>query len=275
MNRRLRSGRFPYSLLLRAFPLHALNVLRYEVSMIIVRGTQRSTDPRFHAGMRLLVNVGCGASGLAGWVNVDGSRAPGVTCVYDCRRRIPLASGCARAIFVEHLVEHLDYDEEAPRFLAECLRVLEPSGVLRVIVPDGEKYLKAYAAGGWKELEAFSPLMRLTDKFCTPMEVVNAHFRQAGQHRFSYDCETLSRLLARSGFENVRKSSFGQSMLPGLAIDNPVRASESLYVEATAGTAHRSDSWMNSDTRLGCAWRAARAVHRRRARPHKMKGAKS
>lgn len=231
--KRLRSERFPYRLLLRVLPLHAIKTLRYEAEMTIVRLTHRPTDPRFRQGMGVLVNIGCGHSGKEGWVNIDGSRAPGVTCVYDCRRRIPLHTDCARAIFSEHLLEHLDYEEEAPQFFAECRRILQPGGVLRVVVPDGRRYLEAYAAGGWEDLKAFSPLLMAHDGFRTPMEVINAHFRQGGQHRFSYDYDTLSNLLSRCGFDDVQECGFAQSRLVELAIDNPLRASESLYVEAT------------------------------------------
>lgn len=228
----LRRDRFPCRLFLKVVPLHAVKALSYEIKMARVRLTHRRTDPRFKPGMALLVNVGCGKHGKSGWVNVDCEAAPGVTCVYDCRRRIPLAAECARAIFTEHLMEHLDYEEEAPVFLDDCRRVLEPGGVLRIVVPDGRRYLLAYAGGGMAALRDFSPLIGEDSGFRTAMEVVNAHFRQGGQHRFSYDFETLCDLLLRCGFDDVRECAYGESRLPELAIDEESRASESLYVEA-------------------------------------------
>lgn len=228
----LRRDRYPYRLLLFILPLHALKVIQYEVAMAWVRLTQSRRPKQFEGARDLLVNLGCGANGRSGWVNVDGIRAPGVTLVQDCRRCVPLPSGSARAIFAEHVFEHLEYREEAPVFLAECLRVLHPGGTLRLIVPDGRKYLLAYAAGGWDALEAFSPyLAEDRASFSTPMEVVNAHFRQAGQHRFSYDAETLCALFERSGFVAVERRAYGESRVPELAIDTSSRADESLYVE--------------------------------------------
>jgi len=229
---RLKRDRYPYRILLRVAQLHALLVLRHELAMAWIRATHPRTDRRFKNSRDLLVNVGCGASGKENWVNVDIVKEPGVTCVYDCRRRIPLPAGSARALFTEHLVEHLDYYEEAPVFFAECHRVLQPGGVLRVIVPDGRKYLLAYE-GGWDALREFSPLAR-GDEFAleTPMEVVNAHFRQGGQHRFSYDFETLHLLLQRCGFEDILERSYQESRLEELAIDAPWHETESLYVEA-------------------------------------------
>ncbi len=127
-----------------------------------------------------------------------------MTCVRDCRTELPLTSGSACGIFTEHFLEHLDYYEEAPGFLRECRRVLAPGGVLRIIVPDGGKYLEAYSTGSLADMSRFSPLPTLDPKsdaapfsiekqvlpFQTKMEIVNFHFRQNGQHRFSYDFET-------------------------------------------------------------------------------------
>ena len=76
-------------------------------------------------------------------------------------------------------------------------------------------------------------IVREVVPFRTRMEVVNFHFRQAGEHRFSYDFETLSRLLEECGFESVVEMPFRKSELPELAIDAEVRAAESLVVEAT------------------------------------------
>jgi predicted SAM-dependent methyltransferase len=228
-DRPLKRNRYPYRLILDVVPLHVVVLIRFEIRMLWVRLTRPRRDRRFAGATDLLVNLGSGPSGKAGWVNVDGRHDPGVTCVADLRHTIPLPDGSARAIFTEHLVEHLDYDREVPGFLAECMRVLRRGGVLRVVVPDGERYLLAYAEGTWDALQAFSPLAG----FATRMEVVNFHFRQGIEHRFSYDAETLQLALRKGGFESVTRVDFGESRLPELAIDEPARASESLYIEAT------------------------------------------
>lgn len=233
MTRGLKRDQRPYRWLLFVAPLHALKVAQYEIAMAWLRLTRPRTDHRFEGVSGLLVNVGCGRHGKAGWVNVDSADAAGVTCVYDCRKRIPLPSGSAKAVFTEHLLEHLDYKEEAPVFLAECHRILQQGALIRIVVPDGRKYLTAYVNGDWNEMRAFSPLAIGRDpKQTTLMEIVNEHFRQAGQHRFSYDYETLERLLREWGFSAVAEVGFGESRLRGLAIDSPERAKESLYVEA-------------------------------------------
>ena len=65
------------------------------------------------------------------------------------------------------------------------------------------------------------------------MDVLNHHFRQAHQHKWVYDFESLQAVLAAAGFDDVVKSDFNASKLEELRIDSPQRASESLYVEGT------------------------------------------
>ncbi|NJO06324.1 MAG: methyltransferase domain-containing protein [Chloroflexaceae bacterium] len=163
---------------------------------------------------------------------------PGITCVYDCRKHLPFPDGSVRGIFCEHFFEHLDYTEEVPIFLSECARVLQPGGVLRLIVPDVERYLRAYLADGWQALSAIRPLddqhtdFFLGCRYNTKMEFINTMFRQGHEHKFGYDYETLAFVLRRYGFRQVVRQSFEVSLRPELAIDQAVRASESLYVEA-------------------------------------------
>src|SRR5690606_34430458 len=46
-------------------------------------------------------------------------------------------------IYCSHLIEHLDRDH-ARRFVADCLRVLRPGGVVRFVVPDLECIAREY-----------------------------------------------------------------------------------------------------------------------------------
>jgi predicted SAM-dependent methyltransferase len=115
--------------------------------------------------------------------------------------------------------------------------VLQPGGVIRIIVPDAEKYIRAYCAEGWEELIKVRPLRPdhtddFGSRFNTKMEVVNAVFRMYIDHKYAYDFPTLEFLLRRYGFDEIQKRGFGKSALLELCIDNPDRASESLYVEA-------------------------------------------
>jgi predicted SAM-dependent methyltransferase len=226
-------------LLVGVLPEPTLRQLQFELNMLIVRARSWNASRAFRGKTGLLVNIGAGDVGKqTGWVNMDGSRARGVNCLYDARKRLPFPDKSVRGIFTEHFFEHIDYTEEAPHFLAECHRVLQDDGVIRIIVPDAEKYLEAYVAGGWNQLAALRPLdAHLKDqhfqfKYNTRMELINVVFRQAQEHKFAYDFETLELLLKRNGFQDIQKQEYGKSVAPEICIDLQVRASESLYVEA-------------------------------------------
>ena len=222
----------------RMLPNHLIDVLLFEIHMAMVRVKSWNTSRNYRASSGLLLNIGAGGAGRSGWINVDGFMNQGVNCVFDVRKRLPFSDGSAKGIFLEHFFEHIDYLEEVPFFLSECNRVLQDNGVIRIIVPDAEKYLIAYARGGWQELSTIRPLKAghrdhyFHFKYNTRMELINVIFRQGQEHKFAYDYETLEYVLGAHGFSNITKQTYGVSIDPALAIDNEDRASESLYVEA-------------------------------------------
>jgi hypothetical protein len=68
--------------------------------------------------------------------------------------------------------------------------------------------------------------------YSTKMELINAIFRQDGEHKYAYDAETLMQLLRSVGFSRVTQMRFGVSSDPAMPPDTPELQSESLYVEA-------------------------------------------
>ncbi len=212
------------------FPRHLWAPMRAEIHLAIVRlrcAFRRRS--RFPLGQDLLVNIGAGPYGRPDWINVDGWKHPGVNIVHDCRRSLPLLNNSARGILCEHFLEHIDFMEEVPVFLSECWRALRPGGILRLVVPDAEQYLVAYATPGWDLMRH----LRDTRQYQTKMEVVNEVFRGGGwRHKFAYDYETLECVVKRAGFRSVSRKKFGESAHPDLAIDRSHHSRESLYVEA-------------------------------------------
>jgi predicted SAM-dependent methyltransferase len=188
------------------------------------------------------VNVGCGKNPIAGWINLDVISHPDVH-FWDCRGGLPFAEGAVAAIYSEHFFEHLDFESEAPLFLRECLRCLQPGGVLRIVVPDAGAYLQAFS-GQWQLLADMRPLDRTPDGwrdrrlgwvYQTKMQFMNAIFRQRAEHKYAYDSETLVLVLHEAGFVNVVVQQFGVSIDPDMAPDTDDRRTESLYVEGVKG----------------------------------------
>jgi predicted SAM-dependent methyltransferase len=222
----------------KLIPLHTLVPVLGELQLAWLRLKSRRVAAELAHLQDQLINLGCGRSGKPGWINLDVAPAPGVTCTFDCRRQLPFADHTARGIYTEHFFEHIDYTEEAPHFLSECRRVLKAGGVLRIVVPDAEKYVRAYCDPGW---EAMSRVRGLSEdrfdrfaecRYNTKMELLNEVFRQAYEHKFAYDFATLEFILLKYGFSRVVRQAYDCSLLEEFRIDQERRKSESLYVEA-------------------------------------------
>ena len=189
-------------------PTYLVSALRRELALSSKRFLySRSVRASVGGSTGRRVNVGCGPRPTPGWINLDVSYAPGVS-FWDCRHGLPFADNAVAAIYSEHVFEHLDPEAEAKHFLRECLRCLQPGGVLRIVVPDAGAYLKAYN-GDWETLAAMRPLIRveegwrdawLGNVYRTKMEFINAVFRQDYDHKYAYDEETLALFVRQTGF---------------------------------------------------------------------------
>lgn len=229
---KVRQGMFPNTLFASEAKWEAKALLRHYRRA----GAARA---RFKGKTGIRAHVGCGFRVAPGWDNLDLLLLPDVTC-WDCRRGLPFEDSSVSLIFSEHVFEHLDRPGSTAAFLAECLRCLEPGGILRLVVPDCGMYLKAYASRDWDTLVAKRPLQRreggyydawLNETYRTPMELVNAVFRQGAEHKYAYDAETLILDLEAAGFSSATQQAFGKSLSAAMTLDSPDRESESLYVE--------------------------------------------
>ena len=150
------------------------------------------------------LNVGCGDYPLAGWTNLD---ADPVTPADVHADALVYLRDCPDATFAEvyagHFLEHLTPDE-ARRFLAECYRVLAPGGRLGIVVPDSYAVLRRYVARSTEAVFIGDRWWPLGD-----LDAVCAAFLyspiQGTPHRWSYDIDTLSRVLRAAGFARVRE----------------------------------------------------------------------
>ena len=178
---------------------------------------REGSSPRLH--------LGCGATRLDGWVNVDrvGSRAD---LYWDLGRPLPFPAGSASAVFLEHVLEHFELSDAA-RLVRDCRRVLAPGGVIRVGVPDFGRYARSYA-GDQSWIAAVRP--GRPTPFLAMAEVANRH-----GHRSIWDAETLVHLLVDAGFRDVAERAFSDSAIVPPP-DSAARAPETLYVEARVET---------------------------------------
>ncbi|RYU91611.1 methyltransferase domain-containing protein [Mucilaginibacter terrigena] len=178
------------------------------------------------------LNVGCGPFGHDGWVNVDLMALKNVSFTYDTRKHLPFKDNTVERIRVEHFFEHIDKSFEAPFFLEECKRVMKPGAVLRIAVPDVEKFINAYYLNdevSWKALGY--DINNLPNGFDTKIAILNHIFRQDGEHKYAYDWEAMHFLLTKHGFKNITRQQYRQSLDEQLIEDQFNHSNHSLYVD--------------------------------------------
>src|SRR6266542_6718465 len=85
-----------------------------------------TTDDAERTGLRL--NLGCGVDTIAGWLNHDRWKRPGVDVAWDLRERPwPFDAESCERILARGVLEHLP---NVIGFMDECWRLLKPGGVL-------------------------------------------------------------------------------------------------------------------------------------------------
>ena len=213
-------------------PLRVVRDVRTEAHLTGVR-FRRHISPGMRARERALMRMkdvklhfGCGPRILPGWVNIDGWNFPGINFETDLRQPLPLSDASCQLIFTEHVFEHIDAESRLP-VLRELLRVLQPGGTLRIVVPDCEQFVNAYIRrdAAWFQTALGCPVGRA--------EGLNKVFTMH-THRVIDDWESLSAALRQAGFSRIERSSFNASAIPELRIDceAPSRPLQSLFVEA-------------------------------------------
>ena len=200
--------------------------------------------PHAAAAAELKLNIGCGTSGIEGWVNIDNSptillsrlplgrqifrtpRWPPDVRRMDVRKRIPFPDSSVSCIYSSHTFEHFTY-EESQAVARECFRVLRAGGVLRIVVPDLAISVREYLADCENPKASHQFIGRLL-----LISGVRDLLHPGAHHRQMFDGSSLVHMLAEAGFASPEVSSFGNSRIPEIeSIELESRRAESLYVE--------------------------------------------
>lgn len=89
------------------------------------------------------LNVGCGTKFHRAWTNIDMAASDPAVQAVNLIKGIPFETDRFDLVYHSQVLEHIPKDK-APAFVAECMRVLKPSGILRVVVPDLEDIASEY-----------------------------------------------------------------------------------------------------------------------------------
>ena len=177
------------------------------------------------------LHFGCGSNIFEGFINADfyalSLTRPSnkIQWMIDLRYPLPCEDGAFDGIYSEHTVEHLSPIDAQNLFL-ELLRIMKKGAILRLSVPDLDKYIQ-YCDGSLPDPE-FSYFQKKFKSRCQAMQ----HITQNHGHLSLWNFDELQYALKHAGFKSIRKCAFRSSQSPKLALDQEARAWESLYVEA-------------------------------------------
>lgn len=213
--------------------------------------------------MPLNVNIGCGQSPINGWRNYDNSwsirlakvpllvrimgklglfskpqqefmsfiKSSGIRWA-DATRRIPERNETVDLIYSSHMIEHLE-KTDAVLFLKEARRVLKPSGIIRIAVPNIMYHVENYLKDN--DADNFIERTLLTKK--NPKNIIaKIKYLIIGDrnHQWMYDGESLCKLISSVGFENLKVMDAGTTIITEIGeLDLNERSPESVFVEAT------------------------------------------
>lgn len=184
------------------FSFRTRTIIRFELSKLRPKlfGPRKRRKPAHP-----LMHLGSGFRRLSGWVNVD---LAGADINIDLTiRPFPFVSESFDAVVSQHVIEHLDIEDEVFPALHEVYRVLKSGGEFWVSTPDMEKLLKYYFEDGCNKLHEY--VMR-RDPLSLPdgvpkRFVVNRLFYQRGEHKNLFDFELLKWTLETCGFTDVKR----------------------------------------------------------------------
>jgi len=228
-----------------------------------------------HTTDTIRLNLGCGLCAPPGWVNVDGSwnarlaKYPTIRRVlsrlslvpsgkeeipwsssifiHNFRKPLPFRDDSAAVIYASHLLEHL-YMEDGQNLMTECFRVLQPGGVLRVVVPDLRAIVDEYLGKvpskskepdgkSLRPAELFN--QRLLMRWPTPASSnllyrIYTAWQDFHSHKWMHDEDSLVALFVRAGFEEVERKDCFQSRISDIdKVEDPsrIRNGEGVCVE--------------------------------------------
>ena len=123
-----------------------------EVSIFLKHRKGLKKAKKLTSSANLKLHLGCWPRLKEDWINIDLEDCSDITL--DLREPLPFPNDSCSLIYSEHFLEHIDYPEPVTSLMKECLRVLQPGGVLSIVVPDLEMVFTSYVKGGTQEYYA-------------------------------------------------------------------------------------------------------------------------
>ena len=189
---------------------------------------KRYPPKKVHSSQKNLLNLGSGAINLDHFINADFYRLHKIWSknkadwMLDITKPIKCINNYWDGILIEHTNEHILYSDNY-NLLSELYRTMKPGAVLRMVMPDLDKYLE------WKTLKSTVPKM---SRYHTLPEAIS-NLTQNHLHFSVWNFDLMDELLREIGFTDVVKTDFMKGSMPELLVDSENHKWQSLYVEAT------------------------------------------
>jgi predicted SAM-dependent methyltransferase len=209
------------------------------------------------------LHLGCGPGPQpAGWIHVDGSwnarfaKVPRLRelanrlgilpekpaqqiwqrdiVVANLRRRLPFSTDSFDAVYSSHVLEHL-YEPEAYGLLSECVRILKPGGVLRIVVPDLQAMVRLYqeskgvppSASEHLPADCLNESLLLRTRELPKgflLHRIYMAFTDFHTHKWMYDAQSLTYRMIKVGLSDVEERPVWISRIPKIKeIETPKR----------------------------------------------------
>jgi len=138
------------------------------------------------------LNLGCGKRNFGKeWIHIDGSNYPHIHSHNIVN--LPFEENSVDLIYASHVFEYFDR-EEAVDVLQKWKKCLKPKGILRLAVPNFDKYARLYSDGKITLEQCLGPLYgkwKMTES-------------ETLYHKTTYDFISLKEVLKNSGFKNIK-----------------------------------------------------------------------
>ena len=189
--------------------------------------------PKLYSNNNYL-HLGCGWNPVDGYVNADffnvfyvrksKNYTKKLQWQLDLRYPMECDDNVFDGVFTEHTLEHLT-PLQANNLLKELYRVMKRNAVIRITVPDLEKYIKFYI-GEYDgiDVEAFK---KMFDTGCSAIRNTTQNYK----HKSVWDFDELKRCMEEAGFDDIQKMDFGVSNDEHLKLDLESRVWETFYLE--------------------------------------------
>lgn len=198
------------------------------------------------------LNLGCGSTVPAGWINVDysgGARFMKIPFfqafnrrvkffsldwneniyIHDLRKKLPWADSSIDYVYSSHTLEHFS-KEDGLAFLAECHRVLRSNGIIRIVVPDLRQFVLEYVEGRVNADDFIEKLGVLYGNSSIGLKKKLSPFFEF-PHKCMYDNARLPIILNDIGFKASTRIAFDSDIADIRLIEMEDRTENAVIVE--------------------------------------------